>query len=153
MCSPSLWEFVPLASHFLSSLFSSFPRALLQDATLRISNQRPLSNIRSSVQIPQPGGENGHPPGRYRSARRGNPNPHWVISNWLGLMESECRESCRTEQRRGPSAPEDNNVPFPNHEQFLTYITPTIRGRKRTPPKADTAPQGMGTLTPLNSQV
>ena len=44
--------------------------------------------------------------------------PHWVIANWLGLMEQARGESCPSGQRRGPAAPVEEKFPSSGQEFF-----------------------------------
>ena len=176
----------------------------------RTYNQRTLGRIGShprikniSIHLLLPGDENGDPPGRYRPARCGNPNPtgwlligwgswsqraarvapgdtvevpphpgrigshlqitnpsislttpptrrrkrrspgsiplhtvwkrlsHWLIADWLGVMEPARGESCPSGQRRGSATPGEDKFPSPGQKLFHIFTTPTTRGRKR----------------------
>ena len=91
----------------------------------------PDKNPSISLQLQQLGDENRDPPGRYHPARCGNPNPHRLIADWLGLMEPARGESCPSGQRRGPAAPGEDIFPSPDHASFQISTPPTTRGRKR----------------------
>ena len=43
-----------------------------------------------------------------------NSQPHWVIVDWLGLMEPARGESCPSGQRRGPATPGEDGFPSPD---------------------------------------
>ena len=80
------------------------------------------------LKLQQPGDENRYPPGRYRLARCGNPNPHRLIADWLGLMEPARGESCPSGQRRGRAAHGEDKVPSPDQNSFQISTTPTNQG-------------------------
>jgi len=61
------------------------------------------------------------------------PQPHWLIADSLGLMESACGES-RPSGQRGPAAPGEYSFPSPDQQFFQISTTPTTRGRKRRSP-------------------
>ena len=76
--------------------------------------------------------QKGGPPGRYRLARWGNPQPHWLIGDWLRIVESP--------------PPGEDKAPPPDQKSFHTPIPPTNRGRKRwftgsIPPRTVWKPQ------------
>ena len=62
------------------------------------------------------------------------PQPHWVIADWLGLMEPARGERCPSGQRRGPAAPGEDKFPFPGQKSVHISTTSTTRGRKRRSP-------------------
>ena len=72
------------------------------------------------------------------------PQPHWVVADWLGLMETARGESCPAGQRRGPAPPGEDKFPSPDQKSFHVSTTPT-RGRKRRsrsiPPRKVWKPQ------------
>ena len=57
--------------------------------------------------------------------------PHWLIADWLGLMEPARGESYPPGQRRSPAAPGEDSVQSPDQKSLLISTTPTTRGRKR----------------------
>ena len=78
------------------------------------------------------------------------PQPHWVIADWLGLMEQSRSESCPSGQRRGPAAPGEYWVLSPDQKSFHISITNSNNLRMKTKiPRVDTAPQGVQTPTQL----
>ena len=48
------------------------------------------------------------------------PQPHWLVAHWPGLMEPARGESFPPGQRRGPAAPEEDSVLPPDHKSFHT---------------------------------
>ena len=56
---------------------------------------------------------------------------HWVIADWLGLMEPARGESCLSGQRRGPAAPGEDKFPSPGQKSFHISTNSTTQGRKR----------------------
>ena len=42
------------------------------------------------------------------------PQPHWLVADWLGLMQPARGESCPSGQRRGPAAPGEDRVSSPD---------------------------------------
>ena len=60
--------------------------------------------------------------------------PHWLVADWLRLMEPARGESCPSGQRRGPAAPGEDKFPSPGQKSFHISTTPTTRGRKRRSP-------------------
>ena len=64
------------------------------------------------------------------------PQHHWLIADWLGLMEPACGASCPSGQRRGPAAPGEDKVSSPDQKSFHISTTPTTRGRKQTSPRS-----------------
>ena len=73
-------------------------------------------------------------PGSIPPRRVWKRQPHWVIADWLGLMEPARGESCPSGQRRGPAAPGEYNFQSPGQKPFHISETPTTRGRKRRSP-------------------
>ena len=63
-----------------------------------------------------------------------NPQPHWLIADWLELVEPAHCESCPSGQRRGPAAPWEDNFPSPDHKFFHISTIPTTRGRNGDSP-------------------
>ena len=55
-------------------------------------------------------------PGSIPSRSVWKPQPHWVITDWLGLMEPARGESCPSGQRQGPAAPGEDNFTSPGHQ-------------------------------------
>ena len=64
----------------------------------------------------------------------GKPQPHWLVADWLGLIEPTRGESCPSGQRRGPAAPGKDTVPSSDKKNFHISVTLTTRGRKRRAP-------------------
>ena len=62
------------------------------------------------------------------------PQPHWLVANWLGIMEPARGESCPSGQRRGLAAPGEDAVSSPDQNYFHISATPTNRERKQRPP-------------------
>ena len=62
------------------------------------------------------------------------PQLHWVVADWLGLMEPARGESCPSGKRRGPAASGEDRLPSPGQKSIHTCITPTTRERKRRSP-------------------
>ena len=96
------------------------------------------------LQLQQTGDENGDPSGRYRPARCGNPNLHWLIADWLGLTEPARGESFPLGQRRGRAAHGEDEVP--SLGQILPYLYNSNKpGTKTLIQRVDTAPHGVET--------
>jgi len=72
----------------------------------RIDSQPRIRTTSTHLQVQQTGHENGDSSGRYRCAWCGNPQPHWLIADWLGLVE--------------PAASGKHRVPSSDHESFHT---------------------------------
>ena len=70
-------------------------------------------------------------PGSIPPRRVGKRQPHWVIADWLGLLEPARGESCLLGQRRGPAAPGEDKFPSPGQEIFYIYTTLTTWVQKR----------------------
>ena len=76
-------------------------------------------------------GRKRRPPGSIQPRTLWKSHPHWLIADWLELMESAPGESCPSGQRRGPSAPREDEVPSPDQNSFHISTSPTTRGRKQ----------------------
>ena len=69
------------------------------------------------------------------------PQPHWLVADWLRLMEPARGESCPSGQRRGPATLGMDGVSSSDYESFHISTNPTTQGRKRrslgsmSPPK------------------
>ena len=98
-----------------------------------ISHPR-IRNSSVSLQLQQPGDENGDLPGRYRPAWLWKPQPHWLIADWLGLMEPARGESCPSNKRRGLAALGEDWISSPDQKSFHISTIPTTRGRKQRSP-------------------
>ena len=59
------------------------------------------------------------------------PQPHWLVADWLRLMEPARGESYTSGQRQRPAAPGEDNVLSPDDKLLNPSTTPTTRGRKR----------------------
>ena len=68
-------------------------------------------------------------PGSVPSRAVWKSQPHWVIADWLGLMEPARGESCPSGQRRGPAAPGEPLV----RKSCAQIITSVYRGPLRKP--------------------
>ena len=73
-------------------------------------------------------------PGSIPPRRVWKPQPHWLVADWMGLMEPARGESCSSGQRRGLAAPREAMFPSPDQKSFHISPTPTPRGQKRTSP-------------------
>ena len=51
------------------------------------------------------------------------PQPHWLLADWLRLMEPVRGESCPSGQRRDPAAPGKDRVFSPDQKSFHTSTT------------------------------
>ena len=85
-------------------------------------------------------------PGSIPLRRGWKPQPHWVVVDWLKLMQAARGESCPSGQRRHPAALKEDQVLSPDENSFHTPTTPTTRGRKQwstrsIPPRAVRKPQ------------
>ena len=56
-------------------------------------------------------------PGSIPPRRVWKPLPHWVIVDWLGLMEPARGDSCPSGQRRGPAAPGEDKGRISSHRR------------------------------------
>ena len=59
------------------------------------------------------------------------PQPHWLVADWMGLMEPTRGKSCPPGQCRGPAAPEEDEVSSPDEKSFRANTNPATRGRKQ----------------------
>ena len=59
---------------------------------------------------------------------------HWLIADWLGILEPARGESCPLGQRLGPAAPGGDKFPSPGQQPLHISTSPTTRGRKCTSP-------------------
>ena len=50
------------------------------------------------------------------------PQPHWLVADWLGLMEPAGGEGCPSGQGRGCAAHGEVKVPSPDHKLSLIHI-------------------------------
>ena len=73
-------------------------------------------------------------PGSIPLRRVWKPQPHWVIADWLGLLEPARGGRCPSGQRRGPAAPGEDKFPSPVQKPFHISTTPTTRGREGRSP-------------------
>ena len=60
--------------------------------------------------------------------------PHWLVADWLRLMEPARGESSPSGQRRGLAAPGEDKLPSPDQKYFHVSTTAANRGRKRRSP-------------------
>ena len=73
--------------------------------------------------IPTSRGRKHRSPGSILPCRVWKPHPHWVIVDWLGLMEPARCESCPSGQRRGPASPGEERVSSPDQKYFHISTT------------------------------
>ena len=111
----------------------------------RVNSHPLIRNPDISLQLQQPGDGNLDPPGSIPPRRVWKPRSHWVIADYLRLMDPARGQSFPSGQRRGPAAPGEDKFPSPGQEIFYESTTPT----KTQISRVDTAPQGMKTPTPL----
>ena len=72
--------------------------------------------------------------------------PHWLIDDWLGLMEPARGESFPSGQRLGPAASGEDSVLSPDQKSFYISTTNTNNlGTKTEIARFDTAPRGVET--------
>ena len=64
------------------------------------------------------------------------PQPHWLIANWLGLMESARGEGFPSRQRRGLAGPGEDRVLSRDQKYFHISTTPTTREQKQISPRS-----------------
>ena len=110
-----------------------------------------MRNPSIPLQRQQTGDENRDRPGRYDPAPCGNPKPHCLVADRLGLMEPARGESCPSGQRRGPAAPGEDKFPSPDQKSLHTSTTSTTQGQKRRspgsiPPRRVWTPQPHGAM-------
>ena len=78
--------------------------------------------------------------------RAWKPQPHWLVADWLGLMEPARCESFPSGQCRGPAAPGEDRVSSLDQKSFHISTTNSNNlGTKTGIPRVDTAPHGVGT--------
>ena len=87
-----------------------------------------------SLQLQQSGDEKRRSPGSIPPRRVWKPLPHWLVVDWLRLMEPAHGEGCLSGQRRRPTAPGEYRVPSPVYKSFHIPTTSTTWGRKRRSP-------------------
>ena len=75
-------------------------------------------------------------PGSIPLRRGWKPQPHWVVVDWLKLMQAARGESCPSGQRRHPAALKEDQVLSPDENSFHTPTTPTNRGRQHWSPRS-----------------
>ena len=82
----------------------------------KISSHPRIRNPSISLQLHQPGDENVDlsSPGSISSHKVWKPQPKWLGANWLRLIEQAPGESCLSRQPRGPAAPGEDRVLFPD---------------------------------------
>ena len=86
-------------------------------------------------------------PGSIPPRRVWEPQPNWLVANWLRLIEPARGESCPSGQRRRPAAPGEANLPSPGLKSFLISTAPTTRGRNSDHPERY-RPAGWGNPNP-----
>ena len=100
-----------------------------------------IRNPSISLQLPQPGDENGDPPGRYRPARCGNPKPTgWLLIGWSSCSQCAARISPRDNVEVPLPPGRIGSYPRIRNPSISLQLTPTTWGRKRGSPRVDTAP-------------
>ena len=119
----------------------------------RISYHPRVRNPSISLQLQLPGDENEDPPGRYRPARCGNPNPTvWLRIGWGSWSQRAARVASRDKIEvpphpgrigshlviktfpYGPAAPGEDSFPSSGQKSFNISTTPPTWGRKRKSP-------------------
>ena len=75
------------------------------------------------------------------------PQPHWLVTNWPGLMEPTRDESCPSGQCRVPTAPRDGEFPSPGQKSFLHLYNFNNPRTKTEISRVYTAPHGVETPT------
>ena len=75
--------------------------------------------------------------------------PHWVIADWLGLMGPARGEGCPSGQHQRPAVPGKDMALSPHKKSFYVSTTLNNPGTKTQIARVDTAPQSVGTPTPL----
>ena len=73
-------------------------------------------------------------PGSIPPRNAWKPQPHWLIADWLGVMEPARGESCPSGQRRGSAAPGEDMVSSSDQTPFHISTTATTRERERRSP-------------------
>ena len=94
----------------------------------------PHHKSRNTSSIPTIWGRKQRSPGSIPPRAVWKPQPHWLIADWLGLMEPAPGESFPSGQRRSPAAPGQDRVSSPDHKSFHISTTPTTWRRKRRSP-------------------
>ena len=56
---------------------------------------------------------------------------HWLVADWLGIMEPAGGDSCPSGQGRGRAAHEEVKAPSPDQKSFHISTIPTNRGPRR----------------------
>ena len=77
-----------------------------------------IRNLYVSLQLPTTRGRKRRSPGSIPPRRMSKSQLHWVIADWLGLMEPARGESCPSGQRRGPAAPREGRVLSPDQKSL-----------------------------------
>ena len=62
--------------------------------------------------------------------------PHWLVADWLGLMEPMHGKSCLSGQRRDPAIPGEDKESSPDQKSFHISTNPMTWGRKRRSPRS-----------------
>ena len=117
--------------------------------TERISSHQPVRHPSTSLQLQYPGDENADPRGSIPSFRMWKPQPHWVIANWLGFMESVRGESCPSSQRRSPAAPGEDKFLYSGQKPFH-FSTTSTNGDETADPPGRYRPERCGNPNPTD---
>ena len=107
----------------------------------RIGSHPRVRNPSISLQLQLPGDENKDSPGRYR--RVWKPQPHWLVADWLRLMEPARGKSCHYGQRRRPAVLREDQVLSSDDKSFHFLYNSYNPGTKKEIVRVDTAPQGV----------
>ena len=91
-------------------------------------------------------------PGSIPPRRVWKPQPHWMVADWLRVMEPARGQSCTSGQRQRPAAPGEDKVLSPDEKSLNPCSAPTSWGRKQrspgsTPPRALWKPQPHWVIT------
>ena len=98
----------------------------------RIGSHPRIRNPSISLQLtPTSWGRKRGSPGSILPRTVWKPQPHWLVPDWLGLMEPAGGESCPSGQGRGCAAHEEVKVPSPDQIFFHISTIPTNREPRR----------------------
>ena len=85
----------------------------------RIISHPRIRNHSKSLQLQQPGDQLWDVPRSIPRRTVWYLQPPWLVTDWLGLMESARGESHPSGQRRGLTAPGVDKIPSPDQNSFL----------------------------------
>ena len=101
------------------------PRANVDAPSHRISSHPRIINLSIPSTAPTAWGRKQRSPGSISPRKVWKTHPHWLIIDWLGLMEPARGESCPSGQRRGRAAHGEDKVQSPDQKSFHISTTPT----------------------------